>query len=144
MAAAIGSDEPRPSTTQATRLFETAEMDKTLLVSLCAAVGEGKRADGGFRRATWEKALCSLRHAYPDTSFEQYPLKFKVDALKEKYCELQQCFNTSGFRRNLEKNLPTVSPQVWEEYLTVCFYSADINQFFSDTYIGTSTGQRIP
>jgi hypothetical protein len=94
-------------------------MEATLLEALLKDASEGKRADGSFKKTTWENALKALRGAYPGTSFGQRQVKTKVDGLKDMYRELQRCFNTSGFGRDPVTNLPTAPSQVWQDYLAV-------------------------
>jgi hypothetical protein len=94
-------------------------METKLLECLLSAVGEGKRADGGFKKQTWDPVLKGLHKAFPEISLEQRKLKKKADCLKDKYRELQLCFNASGFGRDPERNTPTAPPQVWEAYLAL-------------------------
>jgi hypothetical protein len=87
-------------------------MEVTLLESLLSAAGEGKRADGGFKREAWEKVLQAMREKYPLQEFELRQLKNKINYFKMKYCTLKQCFGASGFGRSPESNIPTADDEV--------------------------------
>ncbi len=79
------SEVHQPSSSPAQCPFWTVEMEVTLLEALLKDAGEGKRADGGFKKTTWENALKGLCNNYLDVSIGKRQVESKVDGLKEKY-----------------------------------------------------------